>query len=57
MDKYTWDSYSRRCQTAVRKNKARLPVWMVEGEVTELQENANRPMSHVSSYTDLKNAA
>lgn len=57
MGKYTWDSYSLRCQTAARKNKAQLPVWMVEGKATELQKNANRLMSHVSSYTDLKNAA
>lgn len=57
MGKYTWDSYSLRCQTAVRKNKAQLPVWMVEDKVTELQKNANRLMSPVSSYTDQKNPA
>lgn len=51
------DIYGLRCQTAVRKKKAQLPVWMVEGRVTELQKNADRLMSHVSSYTDLKNAA
>lgn len=51
------DIYGLRCRTAVRKKKAQLPVWMVEGRVTELQKNADRLMSHVSSYTDLKNAA
>ena len=49
------DIYSLRCGTAVRKNKAQLTVWMVEERVTESQKNANRLMSHVSSYTDLKN--
>ena len=39
----------------MRKNKAQLTVWMVEQRVTELQKNTNRLMSHVSSYTGLKN--